>query len=91
MAVNRTSKILLVRCGICIVMWEQNLNQPKLFLFTDWLKEEAEAPERMKATSIKHRSDEVSASTVKGTKNPGLAANTTKSLRKLNLVVIQFW
>ena len=47
---------------------KRNLDRPTLIHFNDWLKEKAEAHERMKATSSKPRTEEVSANTVTKTK-----------------------
>ena len=47
---------------------KQNLDRPTLIHFNDWLKEKAEAHERMKATSSKPRTEEVPAHTVTKTK-----------------------
>ena len=47
---------------------KRNLNRPTLIQFNDWLKEKAEAHERMKATSSKAKTDDVTASTVTKTK-----------------------
>ena len=47
---------------------KRNLDRPTLIHFIDWLKEKAEAHERMKATSSKPRTEEVSANTVTKTK-----------------------
>ena len=44
------------------VKW--NLDQPTLIHFNDWLKEKAEAHERMKTTSSKPRSEEFPVTTV---------------------------
>ena len=48
------------------VKW--HLDRPTSIHFNDWLKEKAEAHERMKAASSKPRSEEVPASTVNKTK-----------------------
>ena len=47
---------------------KRNLDRPTLIQFNDWLKEKAEAHERMKATSSKPKTDDVTASTVTKTK-----------------------
>ena len=47
---------------------KRNLDRPTLIHFNDWLKEKAEAHERMKATSSKPRTEEVPANTVTKTK-----------------------
>ena len=47
---------------------KRNLDRPTLIQFNDWLKEKAEAHERMKATSSKPKIDDVTASTVTKTK-----------------------
>ena len=70
------------------VKW--NLDRPTLIHFSDWLKEKAEAHERMKAASSKPRSEEVPVTTVTKTKtgtkvfaattsNQGNAATKVKS------------
>ena len=46
----------------------RNLDRPTLIQFNDWLKEKAEAHERMKATSSKHKTDDLHASAVTKTK-----------------------
>ena len=47
---------------------KRNLDRPTLIHFNDWLKEKAEAHERMKATSSKPRTEEVPANSVTKTK-----------------------
>ena len=47
---------------------KRNLDRPTLIQFNDWLKEKAQAHERMKATSSKTKTDDVIASTVTKTK-----------------------
>ena len=47
---------------------KRNLDRPTLIHFNDWLKEKAEAHERMKAASSKPRSEEVPVTTVTKTK-----------------------
>ena len=47
---------------------KRNLDRPTLIHFTDWLKEKAEAHERMKAASSKPRSEEVPVTSVTKTK-----------------------
>ena len=47
---------------------KRNLDRPTLIQFNDWLKEKAEAHERIKATSSKPKTDDVTASTVTKTK-----------------------
>ena len=47
---------------------KRNLDRPTLIHFNDWLKEKAEAHERMKAASSKPRSEEVPVATVTKTK-----------------------
>ena len=47
---------------------KRNLDLPTLIHFNDWLKEKAEAHERMKAASSKPRSEEVSVTIVTKTK-----------------------
>ena len=47
---------------------KRNLDRPTLIHFNDWLKEKAEAHERMKATSSKPNAEDVPASTVTKTK-----------------------
>ena len=43
---------------------KRNLDRPTLIHFNDWLKEKAEAHERMKATSSKPKPEEFPANTV---------------------------
>ena len=47
---------------------KRNLDRPTLIQFNDWLKEKAEAHERMKATSSKTKTDDVTAPTVTKTR-----------------------
>ena len=47
---------------------ERNLDRPTLIHFNDWLKEKAEAHERMQATSSKPKTDDIPASAVTKTK-----------------------
>ena len=48
--------------------WKGNLDRPPLIQFNDWLKEKAKAHERMKATSSKIKTDDVTAPSVTKTK-----------------------
>ena len=62
---------------------KQNLDRPTLIHFNDWLKEKAEAHERMKAASSKPRSEEVPVTTVTKTKiGTKVFAATTSNQRK---------
>ena len=64
------------------VKW--NLDRPTLIHFNDWLKEKAEAHERMKATSSKSRTEEVPANntvTKTKTRTKVFAATTSNQVK----------
>ena len=59
---------------------KRNVDRPTLIQFNDWLKEKAEAHERMKGTSSKTKTDDVTASTVtKAKTGPKFFAATTSN------------
>ena len=62
---------------------KRNLDRPTLIHFNDWLKEKAEAQERMKATSSKPKTEEFPANTVTKTKSGSkiFAATTSNQVK----------